>query len=531
MSAEQSDAPDMAAGQALPDLELIFAPTWARAAPAATRHGGAGGDGRNRRDDYQDRQGERSERRDGARPPRRDGARPPRRDGARPPRRDGPRPPRREERFGATRDARAGDRSYERGAPPAAPSPASPPLPFDIRLLPEQKALGAVIRRIQSSRRAYPMRDVMRLFLHNDAALLFRIEPLKDAGTPSRLFQCRVCGMPALSDGEVREHLLRRHLEDFYDVKEVEGEAPSGSFPCVARCGLSGELLGPPNHHSFGLRVQEMLRTRFAHLSEEEYRGRIEMVRDPAVVEQWREANRRRKLYRRKPAADAAEAAAGQAAAEGGEPAPAETPAEEPAPAADAAAEPAPRPPAVERHVAELQFAREIVPLQIGSAAHLVCPVAASRAVPNRRLAAALRARLEDEERRPGSLFFALRGAFRHRGLHLFRVDDARGPEFVMGHAPVPLDIVHAVAEVRGLMAAVVDNPASTRQSLVAALAPAGDEARQASLATHITWLTEKGHLIEFFNGQLAAPSEFPAFRAPAGRNAARAAPTPAAEA
>lgn len=509
MSAEQGDAPDTDAGQALPDLDLIFAPAWARAAPAATRHAGADGGGHGRRDDERDRHGERSERRDTR--PRRDG---PRRDG---PRRDGTRPPRRDERFGAPREAGAGERSYGRGAPTAAPAPAFPPLPFDIRLLPEQKALGAVIRRIQISRRAYPMRDVMRLFLRNDAALLFRIEPLKEAGAPPPLFQCRVCGMPALSDGEVREHLLRRHLEDFYDVEEVEGEAPSGSFPCVARCGLSGELLGPPNHHSFGLRVQEMLRTRFAHLSEEEYRGRIEMVRDAAVVEQWRESNRRRKLYRRKLAAENAEAAAGQA------------PLEEAAAAAEGAAkaaadaEPLPRPPAIERHVAELQFAREIVPLQIGSAAHIVCPVAASRAVPNRRLAAALRARLEDEDRRPGSLFFALRGAFRHRGLHLFRADDARGPEFVMGHAPVPLDSVHAVAEVRGLMAAVADNPASTRQSLIAALAPDGDEARQASVATHLTWLTEKGHLIEFFNGQLAAAAEFPAFRAPAARNASKA--------
>ncbi len=514
MSSERSDASARDADEALPDLELIFAPKWAREEPGAARHAAGAGGNRPppRRDDERERQGERYERR--APSPRRDG---PRRDG---PGRDGARPPRRDERFGAPRGAGRGEGAHGRAAPPAASTPA-PPLPLEIRLLPEQKALGAIIRRVQSSRRAFPMRDVMRLFLRNDDALLFRIEPAKGCGEPPpRLFQCRVCGMPALGEGEVREHLLRRHLEDFYDVEEVEGEAPSGSFSCVARCSLSGELLGPPNHHSFGLRVQDMLRTRFAHLSEEEYRGRIEMVRDSAVVEQWREANRRRKLYRRKQAAGAAQAAAGKSMPAGDEPAPAETAAE-----AAAAEEPAPRPPAVERHVAELQFAREIVPLQIGGAAHLICPVAASRAVPNRRLAAALRARLEEEERRPGSLFFALRGAFHHRGLHLFRADDPRGPEFVMGHAPVPLDIVHAVAEVREIMAAVEANPGHTRQSLVSALAPAQDEARQTRVSTLITWLSEKGHLIEFFNGQFAAPAEFPRFRARAARKTAPTAP------
>ena len=110
-----------------------------------------------------------------------------------------------------------------------------------------------------------------------------------------------------LAEEEVRTHLLATHLDDFYEVEEIVTEPPAGNFVCVARCGLSGEWLGPPNHHSFNARVQEMLRTRFADMNEETYRSRIEMVRTPEAVNQWREQCRKKTVYRRKQAASVPE--------------------------------------------------------------------------------------------------------------------------------------------------------------------------------------------------------------------------------
>ena len=64
------------------------------------------------------------------------------------------------------------------------PRPEFPPLPLEIRVLPEQKALGAVIRRIQTSHRAFPLRDIAWLFLDNPASCLIRVEPVKDQQVP-----------------------------------------------------------------------------------------------------------------------------------------------------------------------------------------------------------------------------------------------------------------------------------------------------------------------------------------------------------
>ena len=377
-----------------------------------------------------------------------------------------------------------------------------PPLPLEIRVLPDQKALGAVIRKIQSSHRAYPLRDIARLFLDNDAAYQIRIEPVKDAAVP--LFQCKVCNLPALSEDEIRVHVLSTHLGDFFDVSEIETDPPAGNFVCVARCGISGELLGPPNHHSYNTRVQEMLRTRFAHMSPEAYRARIEMVRDPEAVNQWRESCRKKTVYRRKrpPAAVAPEAA----------PAPATEAAPATPEAAAAAAETeVPLGPAMERAAAELVFQREILPGQILSVKHMVCPAAIVRRTPSARLLETVRETMNRELNFPASLFFALRGAFRHRELHLFRANQERGPEFVVVRAPTALDATHVVAELGQVLEFINEHPGCTRQELLATLAQ-DDEARAAHLATQLNTLVEKAHVIEFYNGVLCPPSEHPAF-------------------
>ncbi len=496
-------------------LELELAPAWAKTTPEAyqrryadderggreeTRRFGGG------RDSPRDRDGGGRDRRPGGPRPGGLGRGGPGGPGA--PNRGGPRPDfrRSDDRRGGDRrpDDRRGDdrRSDYRPAREELP----PPLPLDIRILPDQKALGAVIRRIQTTHRAYPLRDIARLFLDNPAAHQFRIEPLKGENVP--LFQCRVCGLPALSEEEVRAHVLAVHLEDFFEVSDIETDPPAGNFVCVARCGLSGELLGPPNHHSFNARVQEMLRTRYASMSEVEYRSRVVMVREPEAVNQWRESCRKKKVYRRKQPQSAEvdrQEGAGEAQPSAGAAAAGDTPAAAAAPDVVAS-------PALERQAAELQFMREILPTQIMAVKHLVAPATAARQTPSRRLEFALREAMNREEKFPASLFFALRGAFRHRTLHLFRANHERGLDFVVVHAPVPLDATHVVAELRDVLDYINEHPGCTRQELLDTVS-AGDVVRAARLITQLNTLVEKAHVIEFFNGVLAPPAEHPVFK------------------
>ncbi len=491
------------------DLSFDLTPSWARNAPDSSldrfkgRHGDAAeGDGSfrrdsNRRDDARNRPPSRNSavrgkvdldprlrREPDRKSPRSDMTRPESRgavvdfsaarptNDSRPPRRDDNRPP------------------FERPYRQEFQQP--PLLPLEIRVLPEQKALGAIIRRVQTSHRAFPLRDIASLFLDNPNSCLIRIEPLKDQQVP--LFQCKVCGFPALTEEEVRIHLTNNHIHDFFEIEEVDCEPPSGVFNSVARCSLSGELLGPPNHHSFASKLQEVLRSKYPNMSEETYRARIEVVREPEVIEQWRQQCTRKKVYRRKGVVTET------------------VPVNPPTDGVEVPAEPLPKAPPLSREVAELVFTREIVPAHLSSVKHLVCTAAIAVNTSSRVLSTMLRDTLNRERRFPASLFFALRGAFRHRKLHLFRVNDAKGPDFVMLKTPVALDPAHTVQSLHDVLTYVTEHPACTKFELVNTLS-GDDDTKKKEILIQLAWLLEKSHLIEFYNDVMSAPTDYPSFK------------------
>lgn len=475
---------------------LTLTPGWAKAPSGEQRfdhlsdHGeGMDRDARGRGDRFHDRNDRRNPRRDDAR---RAGTMDPRRmprrpipDGTRTP--GEPLPP----RFSRPPQGRAGEgaspRSFnapvgdrESGRRPfLAPPPAPVEYPVEVRFLPEPKALSVVVHKVAKNHRAFPIRDLARLFLDNPASCEVRIEP-KAGLDPVTFHQCAKCGWVTLNDAELRNHAFGAHFDEVFATEEIEGEPPSGTFVCVAKCGFTGKLLAPPNHHSFNHRVQEMLRTECRNVSEEEYRGRIETVRDEAAVQQWREEARKRTVYRKK-------------TAEGG--------------LGDEA---------LERQAAETLFLQEVFPTLFTAPKHVACTHAVAMGLNDRTLGPAVRDAWRRELRYPASLFFALRGAFRHKRMHVFRAGEGRGMDFVMAKAPVPLDVQHAVPALKSIFDHVTTHPGCTRSELLQALqvpAEPPHTPEQESVLQQLAWITERGHVIEYFNGVLALPEEHPVFR------------------
>ena len=501
-----------------------FSPDWAKG--SADAHGE---DLRRRAARFEDR-GDRGDRRGprgdrpfrGDRPPRRDrfeGDRPPRPFGDRPPRRDrfegdrGPRPfgdrPPRRDRFEGDRPARPfGDR------PPRREWVEREPAPYAVRFLPDQKALTLAARKICASRKAMPLRDVVALFFQNPDSTLVRVE-WDDAHKEEKFHQCQACEWFAASEEALRNHLLAVHFPEFFETKEIEVDPPSGNFPAVARCGVTGKLIAPPNHHSFNRRVEEMLRQpECAGMSEAEYRARIERVADPELVEQWRKEASKQTVFvlkTEKPAAPEAEAA------------PAEAPAPEPA------AE-APAPKTYTRDEAEALFLSEMAPKLMRQGRQATASHAASTKIADPRILSEIRRAWQHEQRIVfGPFFFAVRGGLRARKLAFFRAGDGRREEFVLHRAPTPLDASTAVPELKAILEFVAAHPGATRADLFAALVPEGT-APEAAAAFHqqFEFALDRAYLIEFVSGPLALPHAAPD-RAPRDR-APEAPAEPAAE-
>ena len=95
-------------------------------------------------------------------------------------------------------------------------------------------------------------------------------------------------GIPFESDEAAVGHVLGNHLDKFFDTAEVEVDPPKGNYQVINKCGITGELLGPPNYHRYNqIVIQHYTAKIGSRMSIEAYRSRIETIRDPEVVNQW----------------------------------------------------------------------------------------------------------------------------------------------------------------------------------------------------------------------------------------------------
>jgi hypothetical protein len=330
--------------------------------------------------------------------------------------------------------------------------------------------LSLVVRDLRRSWRAYRLNEIAELFLSRPESHAVKIE-IKAAAkgeTAPRLYQCTLTRAVFLDRSAAVAHARARGLEKFYEKEETQGDPPTGHFMVVARCGLSGTLLGPPNHHSYARAVQDLHRERYARMPLEEYRSRIQTVRDPELIEQWKQEQCKRLVFREKT---------------DGEPGP-----------------------EMDRAQAEAHFEEHHLPKLIVDGRRFIAPAVVMRATEDRAILYAMREAWTSESRRPRTLLFALRPALRHMGMHIFRANGKVA--FVTAVQPRPLAPGHAVQPIGEVLDYLHEHPGCTRQQLVDALRP-GKEPTSPEVGEVLNpfrWLIERGHVIEFSNGTLSVP-------------------------
>ena len=400
----------------------------------------------------------------------------------------GDRPPRGDRPERGDRSQPSGARKFERKGPRQDRGPrrqefAERPQPLDaeVKVLPEPKALGTIFRKLQQDYHAYKLKDLAYFLLDNPESVLLKIVPKGEAA----FCQCKACSFASMREEDVVEHAVRAHLGDYYDTKEIEVEPPAGNFSCVARCGLSGVLLGPPNIHEFNAVVREMVRTRYPEMSEEQYRSHIEMVRDPEVIEEWRKGAVKKTVFVPK----------GQSESDGAK--------------------------TLSREAAELEFKTSVLPSMLSRPKSLMITLAAALSSPAKPIQWAARNAVEAERRAPYAMCFALRGAFHHRKMNFFRANDSRGQEFVTGIEHKEFDAAHAIPELAAAWKFVAENPCCDKSEFPAV----------ADFEKHVQWLASTGHVVAFTNGVYSAVEKFPKYGPQWKKRANKPAPAPAPEA
>jgi hypothetical protein len=390
---------------------------------------------------------------------------------------------------------------------------------------------------VKSTHRAYSLFDLARMFLARPERHRLKITT-KNVAEP--LYQLGENGPVWLDKAAAERAAFPVARQDFYVAVTEQREAPKGNFSNVARCRLNGALLGPTNYHGYQPALRKLYEERYSRrMSFSDFQREIEVVSDPALVEQWKQQSSSVTVYRIKPPAapeppqpaaeppapepeKAAEAAAPIDAADTPDAAEAPeasaTPSEEPAPTPEPAATEAEAAPSAApadqgplfNSLAEVEqhFRANYLPSLIreGSSFHLNGEV--SRSLTDRAIASAVRQAWEQERGFPGQMMHQLRQQFSKAGLHVFK--HRKRMQFVSLIRPSPMEggnLSPSVAEILQFIQANQNcNRASLATALLGADEAAHDPARKTTLATDLRWLIETGRVIEFSDGRLELP-------------------------
>ncbi|HYC70591.1 MAG TPA: hypothetical protein VEB66_05250 [Opitutaceae bacterium] len=478
--------------------------------------------------------------------------------------------PRRDFRPGGDRGERRDFRGGDRRDGPMERGPYISPY-FTMTCYPEDAGFAAMVKAVRASCRTFQLFEITKAVLEKNERFVVVIQrkseraergPAENAGEaaapraekPAPIYMSVPDHLPFETEEAALHHVMANHLATFFSTQDVEIDPPKGNFPIINKCGITGELLGPPNYHRYQQILQQHHAARLGRMPFDRFRESIQSVREPEVVQQWmdkmKKATRYTWIYGQKPAAPkpadaaAADARPAEPAAETASAAPAEpaVPAEAapaegaPAPAAETPATPAA---AAGPSFDSLEEAR----------AYLLANAKdkAVRAVDNVRfhgrlieklppgeIRRAVEGHVERQRRFPLDTANALRGRLRREGFTIFK-KGSRGVSFVCAvkrRFRVPgqvfsesitslIDFVekHPLIHVKDLpkemlgidvaaaAAAAATPPAEGAPASTAPFVLPPEQAEKLRKMTNdLRWLVTEGYVTEFSDGKLFAP-------------------------
>ncbi len=433
---------------------------------------------------------------------------------------------------------------------------------FVATCYPEDTGFAAMVKAVRASCRTYQLFEITKAVLEkNDrfVVVIQRARPERpsrpeaaaegEAAKPAApeksapLYMSLPDHLPFDTEDGAIQHVLNNNLGAFFDTQDVEVDPPKGNFPIINKCGITGELLGPPNYHRYQQILQQHHAAKLTRMPFERFRESIVSVREPEVIAQWTEKMKKATRYTWKPPAarpattPPLETAAPAAAAAAPVAAPAATddqPAVTPAPAPETVAKEGPVPITFdsieEARLYLLANARDKVVRAVETVRFQGKLI---EKLPPGEIRRGLEGHVERQRRFPLDTANALRGRLRREGFTIFK-KGSRGVSFVCAvkrRFRVPGQVfsetitalidfieknpmVHVKDLPRNFLGidvtaalAATPLPEGTPQSQAPFLALAPEQAEKLrKMSNDLRWLVMEGYVTEFSDGKLFAP-------------------------
>jgi hypothetical protein len=461
--------------------------------------------------------------------------------------RAGPGGPRREFRGDPRGERReGGEQSFDR-APYISPY-------FTATCYPEDTGFAAIVKAVRASCRTFQLFEITKAVLEKNDRFVVVVQRAKPAGEgpsaekPAPLFMSLPDHLPFDTEEAAVQHALSNNLTAFFEMQDAEVEPPKGNYPIINKCGITGDLLGPPNYHRYQQILQQHYAAKIKGMSFDRFRESIVSVREPEVAAAWLEKMKKITRYTWKP--PVAKTAATPASAEASASAEATADKPETVPASEVPAAPAAEVvPAPEAAAPAVEAPAPITFDSIEDARMHLLTNARDKVVralenvrfhgknieklPPGEIRRALEGHIERQRRFPLDTANALRGRLRRESFTIFK-KGSRGVSFVCAvkrRFRVPgqvfsdtisalIDFIekHPMVHVKDLPKnylgiEVAAQPAATpvpegttlSQAPFAALPPEQAE-KLRKMSNDLRWLVMEGYVTEFSDSKLFAP-------------------------
>ena len=165
-----------------------------------------------------------------------------------------------------------------------------------MTLSPDAQAVHLIGKEIHQVARVYPLFDVAKILLAERA----RCRAVFEAPEPhAPLFRGKLDDSVFLTREEAVRHLWQSELKDqLIEEETIDVDPPSGNFQLVAKCGLSGEWLGPPNFHAYQVNLRRLHRERYPNMPFAAYSAKVRTERGEEAVNAWLETMKRKTRWR-----------------------------------------------------------------------------------------------------------------------------------------------------------------------------------------------------------------------------------------
>ena len=400
-----------------------------------------------------------------------------------------------------------------------------------VTIIPDKAAIQLVCKEIQQVARVYPLFDIAEIILAERSRCRAFFE-ISEKHEP--FFRCKLDDAVFLTKEEALRHLLESPWKNHFIAETtVETDPPKGNFQSVARCGISGKLLGPPNYHGYQTEIRRVHREFFQEMPFESYLAKVRTDRSEDAVGAWMDSMKNQTRWRilsdEESKAVAAEMAKPADPAENPtdksdtthtthtshesheshetEPAPepAETPAEATEPAEEAPTPEEPAAPEVKWFTDRAEFERALAAEVLSKAYQLTRKAKVSAAIPARNLSPGLLARLKatgtHHRKHPAIIIPEVCKLLESEHMPVFK---RKGKLFTGPARPSALALNAVLADRPAQMVKWIrENPPAKLEGLWLAMLPEGSTAPPQGYAADLFWLLQQGHILLYTDDTL----------------------------